>query len=233
MRRFLLLTISSLLLIGTCGSVPIMSDLPQQLSLEQVFQKYNQEVVEIYGTPKKEGAEEFRYGSGFLIKLEGNQLDVITAKHVVDEDATYRVQLRDGTWVPIVKISAGKSDVALLDLKDREWGSLRGLELRPDPLSPGVKIYVIGSPGKYRYLPTEGNFGLYYKPGEGEAPSGMEDKEFLLFTAPVWFGNSGGPIFDTDGRVCGIVSWMFTQPRHFNFGVPSYVVKSELEKLTK
>jgi S1-C subfamily serine protease len=70
-------------------------------------------------------------------------------------------------------------------------------------------------------------------PKENECPVGMEGKEFMMFSTPVWYGNSGGPIFDANGKVCGIVSWMFTQPRHFNFGVPSYVVQSELKKLTQ
>lgn len=214
MRRFLLLTVTLLLLLGACGSTQQPATV---LTLEQMFKIYGTSVVEILATPNSEGAVETKFGTGFLVKMKGDQLDVLTAKHVVEEDAVYRIRLMDGTILSLKKVVKGKHDVAFLDVVDRDWKDLKGFELRGAPMEAGATVYVIGSPGAFRWLPTQGNFGMYYTPKDDEGPQGMGGVEYLLFTAPVWYGNSGGPIIDTEGKVCGIVSWMFTQPRHFNF----------------
>lgn len=73
---------------------------------------------------------------------------------------------------------------------------------------PGVgeRLYVVGHPGGLYYTHVEGTVAAYRK--------GVEDTEgpFLQVSAPVWFGNSGGGAFDSEGRLIGIASFMTSVP---------------------
>jgi hypothetical protein len=54
MKRLVLLTVSTLLMLGACGGTPVQTT--KTLTLEQVFSKYSDEVVQILATSSEVGA---------------------------------------------------------------------------------------------------------------------------------------------------------------------------------
>lgn len=162
-------------------------------------------------------------GTGFLVKSkESGQLDVITAKHVVSDPGTYSAVMKDGTVLQFKRMHLLKNcDVAIIDVINRKW-NVKGLVLTNTRANVGSDIFVIGHPIGLSWIITQGNANGYRSPEDNPLST------YLCFTTPIWFGNSGGPIINKNGSVVGVVSWMYTGPRHLNFGVPSYEVLKEL-----
>ena len=72
----------------------------------------------------------------------------------------------------------------------------------------GEKVYVVGHPGGLIWTYTQGWVSAYrdsFTDLDIEGP-------FMQVEAPVWFGNSGGGAFDTDGRLIGIASFIARTP---------------------
>ena len=127
---------------------------------------------------------------------------VATAYHCVANGGRPRVELSDGSRAP-GRVSAARvfDDLALIEVE--------GLELEARPMAekspqPGARVIVYGHPFGSRapagYL--EGT--LRFSRSEGIV-SGLGPVA-LQTTAPVNPGNSGGPVFDEQGQIVGIVS---------------------------
>jgi S1-C subfamily serine protease len=61
----------------------------------------------------------------------------------------------------------------------------------------GDPIYIVGAPGAHKYNISKGIISSYFKDEAG--------MKYYRTDAAVYFGNSGGPAFNTDARVIGIV----------------------------
>jgi hypothetical protein len=87
-----------------------------------------------------------------------------------------------------------------------------------ETVSPGQKVYVIGSP---KGLPATISDGIV---------SGMRDFEgykLIQMTAPISPGSSGGPVLNSEGQLIGISVSQLTEGQNLNFAIP----KSYLEVL--
>ncbi|MEY2764244.1 MAG: hypothetical protein RLZZ205_668 [Bacteroidota bacterium] len=85
-------------------------------------------------------------------------------------------------------------------------------------VSPGQKVYVIGSP---KGLPATISDGII---------SGMRDFDgykLIQMTAPISPGSSGGPVLNSKGELIGISVSQLTEGQNLNFAIP----KSYLEVL--
>lgn len=52
----------------------------------------------------------------------------------------------------------------------------------------------------------------------------VDDNKYILFTAPVTSGNSGGPLFDSDGLLIGMVRMGRTDTSAMNYAIPISVI---------
>lgn len=87
-----------------------------------------------------------------------------------------------------------------------------------ETVSPGQKVYTIGSP---KGLPATISDGIV---------SGMRDFEgykLIQMTAPISPGSSGGPVLNSKGQLIGISVSQLTEGQNLNFAIP----KSYLEVL--
>ena len=95
----------------------------------------------------------------------------------------------------------------------------QSVELADAAPAIGEKLEIIGHP-----------HGLYWTYVEGTVsanrttyPTGVEDKKgpYMQVSAGVWFGNSGGGAFDSDGKLVGISSFLIpTSPFDQHSGMP-------------
>jgi S1-C subfamily serine protease len=100
----------------------------------------------------------------------------------------------------------------------------------------GERIHIVGHVRGFYWSYVEGTVASY----RGSLP--MDDKggPFLQLSAPVYYGNSGGGVFDEDGDLVGIVSFMSSAPLT-NFAIPVKRVRElvkeshqiELKKIKK
>ena len=125
-------------------------------------------------------------GSGFPVSSKC----LVTADHVVrgDEDSVLVEDHDKKDHAAKVIRSSKEADVAVICTTDMKMVPVKLAKTLPE-LYDGV--FTIGNPLSYKNIMTEGTYeGVY------------ENKS--MFSAPIAPGNSGGPVFNTDGEVIGL-----------------------------
>jgi serine protease Do len=154
-------------------------------------------------------------GSGVVISREGH---VLTNAHVATDADFFRCYLYDGEVIEARLVGEDPmTDLAVLqlDLSQRAAGATP-LYVAPfgdsDTLDAGHTVFALGSPGFLSQSVTRGivanpsmvlpeqTAGRLYIKGEDV---GMLVR-WILHDAPIFGGNSGGPLVNADGEVIGI-----------------------------
>lgn len=159
-------------------------------------------------------------GSGFVVSSEL----IVTARHVVDRKGDYAVIFADGSKrnVQAIRISETADCAVLLVRK----ANLRPLKLTTD-VEIGQPIFVIGSPLERAYF----NYvtrGIVCKIGIMD--DWLSCNSVIMIDAAVNPGNSGGPVFDLQGRVIGITIAGYVYNCGMNFITPSIDIITLLEE---
>ena len=141
-------------------------------------------------------------GSGVLISNDGK---VLTAAHVVQTADIASVEFPDGQAIIARVIGSDiRSDLALLQLKEMPKGVAPVTLGDSDKVEVGDEIFVIGAPYGISQTLSVGHLsGRHHMPSNNGSATPVE---FLQTDAAVNGGNSGGPMFDMEGNVIGIVS---------------------------
>ncbi len=177
-------------------------------------------------------------GSGFVVDGRG---DIVTASHVVVGAKSIRITFQTGrTRAATILGRDDASDVAVVHV-DPSGLTLRPLALGSSRLlAVGDALAIIGDPlGFDRSLSTGVVSGL---DRTIEAPNGFEIAHAIQTDAAMNPGNSGGPLFDSGGRVIGIADQIATGNNQFGrgtsdtstgvgFAVPVDLIKAELAPL--
>jgi S1-C subfamily serine protease len=140
-------------------------------------------------------------GSGVLISNDGK---VLTAAHVVQTADVASVEFPDGQAIIARVIGSDvQSDVALLQLKEMPKGVTPATLGDSDKVEVGDQIFVIGAPYGISQTLSVGHLSGRHRLNTNNQRTSVE---FLQTDAAINTGNSGGPMFDMQGNVIGIVS---------------------------
>ena len=153
-------------------------------------------------------------GSGFCVFDPGI---LVTAAHVTT-NAKYMIAICDnGDRFRIDRIIDGdeRNDFALCALP--EDAHLSPLPVSNEIPRRGEKITVIGSQFGLVNMVTVGNIS-----GRWE----KDDTSWLVFTAPVAAGSSGGPVINDRGEVVGLTAGSYDQGQNLNLAVPVSLVEN-------
>jgi serine protease Do len=169
------------------GGVPF-PDAPDGSPLNEMFDDLN---------PNDENPQEARsLGSGFIISADGL---IVTNNHVVEGADEILIFMTDGSRLPAKLVGAdNKADLAVLkveaarDLPFVEFGDSDSAEV-------GDWVMAIGNPFGLGGSVTLGIVSARNR----DIQSGPYD-DFIQTDASINQGNSGGPLFDMDGKVVGI-----------------------------
>lgn len=179
------------------AQVPSASPTAALTSLEQVYMKVNRDVSPAVVSVARDGAS----GSGFFVRKDGI---ILTNAHVVENAAQVEIGLADGRRMIGTVLGADPSmDVAVVrvDLNDAPVVPLAN----SDQLQVGQITIAIGNPfGLDRTLTT----GVVS--AVNRSPKGVQFGGLIQTDAAINPGNSGGPLLDSDGRVIGINSAIFS-----------------------
>jgi len=199
---FILITI----LFPLISSAQDFSDLYERLNPSVVTILTTQTVFNNGNVSKGSGL-----GSGVIIDEKGF---VMTAAHVVGSAETIQVKMYDDQIIEADVISSvAPADVALLKLKKMPE-NISVAKLGDSKLvKTGDQALVIGAPFGIEHSLSIGHISGRQK--RGMMLSGQE-MEFLQTDAAINTGNSGGPIFNTNGEVIGIVSFIMTKTGGFD-----------------
>ncbi|MBM4118017.1 trypsin-like serine protease [bacterium] len=171
------------------------------------------EYFEFFGRPRVYEQEVPGQGSGVLVSPYGR---VVTNNHVVEGARSIQVTLSDGRSFPAKLLDAStKHDIALLQLELPEGTQVPYAELGDsDELLIGEWVIAIGSPFGFqlndiRPSVTVGVVSALHR----EVMAGGEGlyADMIQTDAAINPGNSGGPLIDSEGKVIGINTLIFTK----------------------
>jgi serine protease Do len=131
-------------------------------------------------------------GSGFLVSSDGY---ILTDAHVVSDEKQVRVRWPDGVeTIASVERVARNRDVAILKTNPRDRSPLA---LKRGRLTPGQRVYAIGSPKGKEFAGTVSS-------GVFSADRTVGGLRYIQSDTMVSHGSSGGPLLDENGAVIGL-----------------------------
>lgn len=204
---------------------------PAETNVARLYQKVISSVVTIYTTSNaytaKGPTQNKGLGSGVLIS---HDCHILTAAHVVDGSSKIKVKTQDGKLRDATVLFSEKSaDIALLKLDIPDSKLAHATLGNSDVMAVGQNVYAIGSPYGMENSFSSGivsafrSFNALY--------DGTVNIEFIQTDAAINSGNSGGPLFNSNGEVVGIASSILTVSGGFQgigMAVTSNTVKSLL-----
>ncbi|MBL8595701.1 MAG: Do family serine endopeptidase [Devosia sp.] len=205
------------------GGVPF-PDLPDGSPLEDLFDEHNPN----NGLGEEQMQEARSLGSGFIISAEGI---VVTNNHVIEGAEEIDVYLTDGTRLPATIVGKDdKTDLAVLkvdaghELPFVEFGD-------SDKAVVGDWVMAIGNPFGLGGSVTLGIVSARNR----DIQSGPYD-QFIQTDAAINQGNSGGPLFDMDGKVVGINTAIIARGGSslgIGFAVPVNLARPVIDQLAE
>ncbi len=167
-------------------------------------------------------------GSGFIIDASGI---VITNNHVVENADKVVVILNDGTEMDAEVLGADRrTDIAVLKVKPTK--PLQALQFGDsDTLRVGEWVIAVGNPFGLGGTVTAGIVSAI----DRDINAGPYD-DFIQTDAAINQGNSGGPLFDMDGKVVGVNSVIYSRSGGnvgIGFSIPSRLVQRVVADLRK
>ncbi|WP_267221749.1 Do family serine endopeptidase [Dyella silvae] len=178
--------------------------------------------------PSPEEQQRTSLGSGFVISGDGY---VLTNNHVVDGADTVTVRLQDHrTLTAKVVGSDPQYDIALLKVDAK--GSLPAVTIGDSrALKPGQWVLAIGSPFGFDYTVTQ---GIVSAVGRNLGSQDQPYTSFIQTDVPINRGNSGGPLFDLQGRVVGVNSQIYSNTGGYQgvaFSIPIDVAMNVVKQI--
>jgi serine protease Do len=164
-------------------------------------------------------------GSGFIISADGY---VLTNAHVAKGADKIMVRLHDHEEFPATVVGIDElTDVALLKIDGHDLPVAKLGD--SDNLHVGDWVLAIGSPFGLDYTATQGIVSALGRslPDETYIP-------FIQTDVAVNPGNSGGPLYNTDGEVIGINSQIYSNSGGYmglSFAVPINVARQVADQL--
>ena len=165
-------------------------------------------------------------GSGFIISEDGH---ILTNNHVVAKAQEITVRTFDDKEYEAELVGADpKSDVAVIRI---EGNGLKALEFgNSDALEAGEWVIAIGSPFGLARTVSVGVVSA-----KGRSGMGITDYEdFIQTDAAINRGNSGGPLINSNGKVVGMNTAIFSQTGGYmgiGFAIPVNMIRKIKKQL--
>lgn len=201
----------------------------QQLRREfkiEVANKKNEVLDEVNAKMSKapQNAELISGGTGFLIDGKGF---LVTNAHVIKGGSTFVVQSNKGQEFRAQTAYVNyNSDIAILKINDNDWKphSILPYSFRKGASDLGEPLFTLGFPREE----------IVYNEGYMSAKTGYNgDTLTCQIGVPANPGNSGGPVFNKNGEVIGIINTRLRQAEGVVFALTAKNIIRTLETIKK
>lgn len=192
-------------------AIVLISQIANAQSFADLVEEVDKSVVTVYvleekntgqGDPFKKVSNE-GLGSGVLVGERGDM--ILTAAHVVSNASAIIVEFYDGRKIKAqTKRVSHTADVALIQL-DMPVNDIKPAKIGDsDKVRIGDDVFIIGAPLGLAHSVSKGIIsGRHF---EKKITRDLKSQEFFQTDASINQGNSGGPMFNMQGEVIGIVS---------------------------
>jgi len=161
-------------------------------------------------------------GSGFFISSDGF---IVTNNHVVENAEEIKVVLKDGKELKATVVGRDEgTDLAVIRVEGHDFPYV-DFENSARP-RVGDWVLAVGNPFSLGNTATAGIVSAYNR------DIGENFVDYIQIDAPINRGNSGGPTFDTYGRVIGVNTAIFS-PSGGSVGIGFDIPADVASKITK
>ncbi len=192
----------------------VLPEFPEGSPMEEFFKEFQKRGMPLDKTPQKATS----LGSGFIISDDGL---MVTNNHVIEKAEEITITLHDNTQLEATVLGHDpKTDLALLKIKTNrklpfvKWGDSTKARV-------GDWVMAVGNPFGLGSTVTAGIISARAR----NINAGPYD-EFIQTDAAINRGNSGGPLFNSEGEVIGINTAIFS-PTGGSVGI-GFAVPSDL-----
>jgi serine protease Do len=205
-----------------------MPGFPQDAPYGEYFRHFFEDNSGMHSDDERPEQEFQAVGSGFIISADGH---VVTNNHVIELADEIEVIMDDGSrHKATVKGRDAKTDLALLKIETDK--PLPYVELgNSDNARVGEWVVAVGNPFGLGGTVTAGIISARGR----DIQSGPFD-DFLQIDAPINRGNSGGPLFDSTGKVIGINTAIYSPSGGsvgIGFAIPANMARDVVAQLEK
>jgi TolA-binding protein len=201
-------------------SLIALSSLPSVPPAEavDVFKENSKAIVVVTAYNKK--GQPLTEGTGFIASADGA---VVTNYHVIG--IAHDIKVRSGRRPLNVTgvIYADKvNDLIILKVKEKGLPAVTPGDA--EKMRPGEPVFILSASEKADTERHEGTFiGTKTMSGGRRA---------LKIIAPVSHGSSGSPVFDGDGKVIGIVTFLIKRTQNILLAMPEDLIKEKIKRKT-
>jgi serine protease Do len=152
------------------------------------------------GADPRRAPKQMSSGSGFFISPDGF---IVTNNHVIENAEDIKVELKNGKELKAVLVGRDEAtDLAVIRVEGHDFPYVN-FEDRAKP-RVGDWVLAVGNPYDLGGTATAGIVSAYNR------DIGEKFVNYIQIDAPINRGNSGGPTFDTYGRVIGVNTAIFS-----------------------
>ncbi len=162
------------------------------------------------------------YGAGVLVSNDGL---VLTVNHVLEDGKPVRVSVAGLPWREAKIVSRDLlADLALLKVNLPQEGPQRVAALGTvTKCQPGDSVFTIGSPASMHFSLTRGVLSFV-----GRRFGGYR---YIQTDLPIQPGNSGGALFNEQGDVVGLMTFVLRNGQNLGFAMPIDYARSKFPEL--
>ena len=218
----------------SCNSTVIMENGSLSASVEKTFNSVV--MIKTFNGSKAKGS-----GSGFIYKIEGDYAYIMTNHHVVDGGNKWTVITSTDDEIEGTVLGSDEYvDIAVIKVKKQSYMEAANIKSSDTKVNLGDTVFTIGAPVGYEYrgTVTNGIISGLNRLVEVAVKSSLQGDyvmEVIQTNAAVNPGNSGGPLFNANGEVIGVISMKLVENsiEGMGFAIPIDYAMSHVNKLEK
>jgi len=148
---------------------------------------------------------ESSYGAGVVIGMREGTVFIITNKHVIG-DSPRRIGVLfyngESSQATVEWRAPGQVDIAILSCTVLAGEKIEAPEMLDGMVARGQKVFAIGNPMRLAWTYSDGAISSIR-----EQNAGGQNIMIYQTQTPINTGNSGGGLYDEQGRLAGINTW--------------------------